>query len=63
MLRMHPGFKACRENPFGNGYAIVDPTIPDRVARDARRIKKRGLIQLCTTTDIYSPEAQPRRVA
>ena len=56
MLRMHPGFKKYGENPFRFGYAIVDPTAPDRVAQDARRIKKRGLIQLCTITDIYAPE-------
>ena len=51
MLRMHEGFKACGENPFHNGYAIVDPTTPERVARDARKIRQRGLVQLCTVVD------------
>lgn len=33
MLRMHDGFKECGEDPFGNDYAIVDSTTPERVAR------------------------------
>ena len=62
MLRMHPAFKACGENPFANGYAIVDPTTPQRVARDARRIKRRGLVQLCTVVDAWAPEAQEHQI-
>jgi len=62
MLRMHDGFKACGENPFHNGYAIVDPTTPERVARDARKIKRRGLVQLCTVVDAWAPEAQEHQI-
>ncbi|MFC1764988.1 radical SAM protein [Planctomycetota bacterium] len=62
LLRMHPSFKACGENPFEFGYAIVDPTTPERVAVDAKRLKDRGLIQLCTTTDSWSPEAHEYRL-
>ena len=51
MLRRHPSFKDAGENPFGAGYAIVDPTTAERVARDAARIRERGLVQLCTTAD------------
>jgi DNA repair photolyase len=29
------------------------------VAEDAKRIRRRGLVQLCTTVDAYAPEAQP----
>src|SRR5208283_4459095 len=60
MLRMHPSFKEAGEKPFDLGYAIVDPTMPDRVAIDAANIRpeKRGLVQLCTTTDAWAPEAQ-----
>lgn len=59
VLRMNPSFKAAGRSPFENGYAIVDPDTPERVARDARRFKRqRGLIQLCTLTDAWSPEAQ-----
>jgi hypothetical protein len=60
VLRMHRFFKAAGENPFDRGYAIVDPTVPERVAHDARTIKleNRGMVQLCTTTDAWSPEAQ-----
>lgn len=58
MLRMHPSFKKAGENPFALGYAIVDPTTPERVARDAAKLRQRGLVQLCTTVDAWSPEAQ-----
>ena len=58
MLRMHKLFRECGENPFGFGYAIVDLNTPERVEKDAKRIKKRGLVQLCTTVDAWAPEAQ-----
>jgi len=58
LLRMHNSFKEAGENPFGRDFAIVDPTTPDRVARDARAGRHRGLIQLCTTVDAWAPEAQ-----
>jgi len=55
---MHLSFKIAGENPYAIGYAIVDPDTPTRVARDATTINARGLIQLCTTVDAWSPEAQ-----
>lgn len=58
MLRMHPAFKACGENPFGFGYSIMDTETPSRVAEDAKRMSHRGLVQLCTTVDAWAPEAQ-----
>jgi len=58
MLRTHASFKAVGENPFKSGYAIVDPDTPERVARDAIATRSRGLVQLCTTVDAWSPEAQ-----
>ena len=62
MNRMHPAFKELGEDPFGHGYAIVDPHTPERVARDAHRIKKRGMVQLCTTVDAWAPEAQKHKL-
>ncbi|HBG25974.1 MAG: hypothetical protein A2Y10_13810 [Planctomycetes bacterium GWF2_41_51] len=58
MLRVHHAFKELGLSAFDNGYAIVDPTTPQRVARDARKIRKRAMVQLCTTVDAWSPEAQ-----
>jgi DNA repair photolyase len=58
LLRMHRSFAEAARSPFEEGYAIVDPDTPERVARDARRIRRRGLVQLCTTVDAWSPEAQ-----
>jgi DNA repair photolyase len=58
LLRMHKSFKEAGENPFGHGFAIVDPSTPDRVAKDALRIRQRGMVQLCTVVDAWAPEAQ-----
>ena len=58
LLRMHLSFRVAGESPFGAGFAIVDPTTPERVARDAKGLRQRGLIQLCTTVDGWAPEAQ-----
>lgn len=58
LLRMHSSFKEHGLNPFERGYAISDPSTPDRIRNDAAKIKDRGLIQLCTTVDAWSPEAQ-----
>jgi len=58
VLRMHPAFRRLGESPFGHGCAIVDPTTPERVARDAARLRDRGLVQLCTLTDAWAPEAK-----
>jgi len=62
VLRMHESFHACGENPFGFGYAIVDPSTPERVAKDAERIQRRGLVQLCTLTDAWASEAQEHQL-
>ena len=61
-LRMHRSFREAGQSPFSRGYALVDPTIPQRVARDANRIRNRGLVQLCTVTDAWSPEAQTHQL-
>jgi len=58
VLRMHRSFREAVEDPFGFGYAIVDPTTPERVAEDARRLRKRGMVQLCTLVDAWAPEAK-----
>jgi DNA repair photolyase len=58
LLRMHSSFKEVGESPFAKGYALVDPGTPDRVRRDAQRLRDRGLVQLCTIVDAWAPEAQ-----
>jgi DNA repair photolyase len=58
LLRMHGSFKQVGKSPFDRGYAIIDPSTPERVARDAARIRRRGMVQLCTTVDAWSPEAK-----
>jgi len=58
MLRMHSSFAEVSRNPFDDGYAIVDPNSVERIAYDAAHKTKRGMVQLCTTVDAWSPEAQ-----
>jgi DNA repair photolyase len=45
-------------DPNEQNLCIVDPTTPERVVRDARRKRHRGLVQLYTLTDAWAPEAQ-----
>ena len=58
LLRCHPGFKATGESPFGQGYSIVDPETPARIAQDVRKSKREHIIMFCSATDAWSPEAQ-----
>lgn len=58
VLRRHKAFKELGLSPFENNYAIVDPDTPARVARDAASKHERGLVELCTLVDAWSPEAQ-----
>ena len=58
MVRMHKVFRRLNLNPFENNYAIIDINTPSRIACDARRKRKRGMVQLCTITDAWSPIAQ-----
>jgi DNA repair photolyase len=58
MLRCHSAFPQLDVSPFDNNYAIVDPDIAEKVAHDASSKKQRGLVQLCTIVDAWSPEAQ-----
>lgn len=62
LLRMHRSFQQVGENPFGHGYSIVDLNTPDRVAADARRIKQRGMVQICSIVDAWAPEAQEHQL-
>jgi len=55
---MHPSFKEAGEDPFGNGYGLIDPHIALKVAQDAKNIANRGLVQLCTYSDAWSPLTQ-----
>ena len=62
MLRCHTAFKEIGKRAFTTGYSIVDPDIVEKVARDATRLRSRGLVQICTTVDAWAPEAQELRL-
>ena len=57
-IAWHKSFKQHGLVASEFGYAIIDPGKPERVARDARRIKGGGVVQLCTYTDAWSPAAR-----
>ena len=57
-IRMHKSFKEHGLVASEFGYAIVDPYKPEKVARDARKIKGKGVVQLCTYTDAWCPAAR-----
>jgi DNA repair photolyase len=58
LLRCHKAFKDLGQSPFAGGYSIIDPDIPERIAKDAQRIRNRGVVQICTTVDAWAPAAQ-----
>lgn len=58
LLRNHDAFHDSGEDPFGFGYAIIDPRKPEMVAKEAAGKRKRGVVQLCTTVDAWDPAAQ-----
>ena len=62
MLRCHKAFGELGKGAFDTGYSIVDPYIVERVADDARRLRRRGLVQVCTTVDAWAPEAQEKQL-
>ena len=58
VVRMHACFGTLGKSPFAQGYAIVDPDIVGLVEHDARSLRNRGLIQMCTLTDAWAQEAR-----
>ncbi len=60
VLRRDKSFRQAEESPFEGGYAIVDPSAPQLVARQAKRMRSNGVhvIQLSTFVDAWAPEAQ-----
>jgi DNA repair photolyase len=43
---------------FNKDCCVVDPDTPTRVEQDAKNKRNRGVVQLCTIADAWSPEAQ-----
>jgi DNA repair photolyase len=58
LLRCHRAFKEIGRSPFAMDYAVVDPDVPERIAKAAARKRQRGIVQLCTTVDAWCPAAQ-----
>ena len=56
----HSCFNKLGLDPRDLGYGIVDPSMPDRVAKKARSIPEeiRGVVELSTRVDAWCPAAQ-----
>ena len=57
-LRAHAAFEEIGKTAFTNNMAVVDPDTLARVEKDLRKLKPSDVVQLSTTTDAWSPEAQ-----
>jgi DNA repair photolyase len=57
-IRTHNVFKEIGRTAFEIGYAIVDPDIHDRVQQDLGRVTAESVVQVCTLSDAYAPEAR-----
>jgi hypothetical protein len=58
MIRAHKVFKQLGLSVYTTGYAVIDPDTPSRVAHDVKHIKSRGIVQLCSISNAWAPEAQ-----
>ena len=58
LVRTHQHFKSIGRTAFEQDFAVVDPDSSERIKIDARRMRRRGRVQLCTISDAWSPEAQ-----
>ena len=58
LVRRHPFFREIGSPAFTPGLVIVDPSTPDRIRKDVAKLTDANIVQLCTTTDAWSPEAQ-----
>ena len=55
--RMHQAHKDAGVSAFEyKSVAIVDPHIDDAVRHDAKAMRRRGMVQLCTIVDAWAPE-------
>jgi DNA repair photolyase len=62
IFRTHPIFHQIGKSPFETGFCIFDPSAPERVARDAKRLRQRGMVMLCSFSDAWAPECQERQL-
>lgn len=57
MVRAHNAFREMRLSAFTEGMAVVDPYAPERVRREVGRLREGDVVQMCTITDAWAPEA------
>ncbi len=61
-LRCHEAFGDVQQTAFRKGYAILDSNTPERIRRDPPSLTEADVVQLCTTDDAWSPEAQRLKI-
>ena len=61
LIRTHDYFKKIGKTSFevfGEGGAVVDPSTPDRIDSELKKLKPTDVLMISTTSDCWSPEAQ-----
>ena len=61
-LRMHAVSKGLAKRCVAPGHTVIDPDAPDRIAKDARRMRDRGVIQVGAFIDPWSSDAAQFRL-
>ena len=58
MVRAHRAFVDIGKSAFTEGLVVLDKDTPKRIEKDLGKLTAEDVVQLCTTTDAWSPEAQ-----
>ena len=56
--RTHRSFGEHDTTAFEDGLVVVDPNSVERIKKDLHKLQVMDVVQLCTTTDAWSPECQ-----
>ena len=57
--RTHQSFGQHGTTSFEDGLVVIDPHTVERVRSDIHKLRPTDVVQMCTTTDAWSPECQP----
>lgn len=60
--RQQEVFTKIGRTSFETGYAVIDPTAPDRLSREIRRLGPEDTVILCSKTDGWSPLARQSKI-
>ncbi len=53
-----PAYGELQINPYGSGFAVIDPKSADRISKDKPKLTADNTVMLSTCDDAWSPEAR-----